>query len=53
MFYFKFTDKYGEEMYGSINADVDTIDLNKLKELCCAQTFEEVSKEEYDAQDEE
>ena len=53
MMYFKFTDKNGDEMYGSINADREQIDLNKLKELCHAETLEEVSKEEYDEQGEE
>lgn len=53
MFYFKFTDKDGNEMYGSANADKEKIDFNKLKDLLHAETLEEVSKKEYDAQDEE
>lgn len=60
MFYFKFTDKDGVEMYGEIT--VDNVDkatpeqkkefLEQLKKLCYAESLEEVSKAEYDAQEE-
>ncbi len=53
MLYFKITDKDGDEMYGSTNADKEHIDLEKLKNLLCAEIIEEVSKEEYDAQDDD
>lgn len=53
MFYFKFVDmKTGEEWYGSINADREKIDLDKLKKMLYAKTLEEVSKEEFDEQSE-
>lgn len=61
MFYFKFKDKDGVEMYGEIT--VDNVNkatpeqkkefLEQLKKLCFAETLEEVSKAEYDAQTEE
>lgn len=61
MFYFKFTDKDGLEMYGAIT--VDNVDkampeqkkefLKQLKKLCFAESLEEISKTEYDAQTEE
>ena len=56
MFYFKFKDKNGIEMYGAItveNVDIappeqKTQFIEDLKKLCHAETLEEVSKEEYD-----
>ncbi len=53
MFYFKFTDKNGNEMYGKINALKEQISIEKLKNIIGAVTLEEVTKEEYDAQNEE
>lgn len=61
MFYFKFKDKNAVEMYGAIT--VDNVDkatpeqkkefLKQLKKLCFAESLEEISKTEYDAQTEE
>ncbi len=56
MFYFKFTDQHGNEMYASItvqNADKATPErkqkfIEELKKICLAETLEEISKEEYD-----
>ena len=53
MFYFKFTDINGNEMYGQISANKEQIAIDKLKDIIGAVTVEEVTKEEYDAQDEE
>lgn len=53
MFYFKFTDWNGDEMYGEISADKEQISIDKLKDIIGAVTLEEVTKEEYYAQDEE
>ena len=53
MFYFKFTDKNGDEMYGEVSANKEQISIDKLKDIIGAVTLEEVTKEEYDAQDEE
>lgn len=60
MFYFKFKDNSGVEMYGAIT--VDNIDkatpeqkkefIEELKKFCFAETLEEVSKAEYGAQEE-
>ncbi len=52
MFYFKFTDNAGVEMYGTINANKEQIDLEKLKKLLYAEALEEVSKEEYESETE-
>lgn len=61
MIYFKFTDTKDNEMYGSINVKIpDNITPDKrkeffeeLKKYCYAKTLEEVSREEYDEQDED
>ncbi len=53
MFYFKFTDMEGNEMYAEIDADMERIDLLKVKDLLHAETLVEVSKEEYDEQTED
>lgn len=40
-------------MYGEISADREPISIDKLKDFIGAVTLEEVTKQEYDAQDEE
>jgi len=48
--YFKFMDDQGNEMYCSVNPFTDGVSVERLKEVLYAETIEEVSKEEYDAQ---
>lgn len=60
MFYFKFKDKYGAELYASIN--VDNVDkatpeqkqafFEELKKICKTDSIDEVSKEEYETETE-
>lgn len=51
--YYKFSDKRGTVMYCSVNLAADNITLEKLQEILHAETLEEVSKAEYDAQSED